>query len=91
MRLLTQPVQVLAPLMALGTLAVFVCFALISKEDIQHRGELLAAITNCHCTRVGERHKLVCVYSLTDPLMAAATPPVSPLEPNLSEGLTGPG
>lgn len=52
--------------------------------------ELLTAITNCRCGRVGERHKLVCVYSLTDPLIPA-TPPVSLLCPNLSGGLTGPG
>lgn len=47
-----------------------------------HR-ELLTAITKCHSARVGERHKLVCVYSLTDPLIPA-TPPVSLLCPNLS-------
>lgn len=45
---------------------------------------------NCHGAGVGERHKLVRVYSLTDPL-TPATPPVSPLGPNLSGGLTGPG
>ena len=39
---------------------------------------------------VGERHKLVCVYSFTDPL-TPATPPVSPLGPNLSGGLTSAG
>lgn len=54
------------------------------------RSELLTAITNCHGTRVGERHNVVCVYSLTDPLIPA-TPPVSLLCPNLSGGLTGPG
>lgn len=54
------------------------------------QSELLTAITNCHCARVGERHKLVCVYSLTDPLIPA-TPPVSLLCPNLSGGLTGTG
>lgn len=80
--------RVLAPLMILGNITVFV---LICKGDIQQPVQLLSAIPNCHCTRVGERHKLVCVYSLTDPLTAAATPPVSPLEPNLSVGLTGPG
>lgn len=53
------------------------------------RRELLKAITNCHSTRVGERHKLVCVYSLTDPLIPAT--PVRLLCPNLSGGLTGPG
>lgn len=51
--------------------------------------QLLTAITNCHCARVGERQKLVCVYSLTDPLIPAT--PVSLLCPNLSGGLTGPG
>jgi len=53
------------------------------------RRELLTAITNCHSTRVGKRHQLVCVYSLTDPLIPAT--PVSLLCPNLSGGLTGPG
>lgn len=39
---------------------------------------------------VGERHKLGCVYSFTDPL-TPATPPVSPLGPDLSGGLSSAG
>lgn len=64
--------------------------AVSCKRRCTAQSELLTAITNCHCARVGERHKLVCVYSLTDPLIPA-TPPVSLLCPNLSRGLTGPG
>lgn len=78
-----EPTHVLAPLVILGDVTVLVRRAAPL--------ELLLAIPNCPCTRVGERAKLVCVYSLTDPLTVAATPPVSPLEPNLSVGLTGPG
>lgn len=64
--------------------------AVSCKGRCTAHSQLLTAITNCHGSRVGERHKLVCVYSLTDPLIPA-TPPVSLLCPNLSWGLTGPG
>lgn len=88
---LIQPIEVLVPVVFADTRGVAHSGTAVSfKGRCTAQRELLRAITNCHCARVGERHKLVCVYSLTDPLMPA-TPPVSLLCPNLSGGLTGPG
>lgn len=84
MKLITAPCCVRWRVVYSGTAV------LLFKERYTARSELLTAITNCHCARAGERHKLVCVYSLTDPLIPA-TPPAPLLCPNLSGGFTGPG